>query len=51
MVSFKNHEKAKYWSTKNKLKPKEVALHSNKKFIFDCECGHEFEAILNNIAN
>lgn len=39
--SFHSHEKAKYWSPKNKLKPKDITKSSGKKYIFDCECGHE----------
>jgi very-short-patch-repair endonuclease len=41
--SFASHEKAQYWSDKNELKPNEVALNSNKKFWFNCNCGHEFD--------
>ena len=37
---------------KNKEKPNQVFLSSNKKYIFDCvECGHELEMILNNVVN
>lgn len=49
--SFASHEKAKFWSNKNKLKAREVSLYSHKKFKFDCECGHEFEKVLSNISN
>ena len=48
--SFASHEKAKYWSDKNVLKPNQVALNSNKKFWFNCDCGHEFNKILSCIA-
>ena len=41
--SFASHEKAKYWSDKNKLKPQEVFLNSNTKYMFNCFCGHDFE--------
>ena len=41
--SFASHEKAQYWSDKNELKPNEVSLNSNKKFWFNCNCGHEFD--------
>ena len=48
--SFVSHEKAKFWSNRNKQKPIEVALNSNTKFIFDCpDCLHEFKASCNNI--
>jgi very-short-patch-repair endonuclease len=48
--SFASYEKSKYWSKKNVLTPRQVFKSSGKKFIFDCECGHEFESILNNIS-
>ena len=47
--SFASHEKAKYWSIKNKLKPIQVFLNSAKKYIFDCNCGHEFEQLISQI--
>lgn len=48
--SFASHEKAEFWSEKNKLKPFEVARGSNFSFIFICTvCLHDFSAILNNI--
>ena len=41
--SFASHEKSKFWSDKNNIKPINVALNSNKNFIFKCgECNHEF---------
>ncbi len=47
---FASHEKAKYWSDKNLLKPNEVALNSNKKYWFCCNiCSHEFDMTLNNV--
>lgn len=49
MATFDSHPKSKFWSTKNTLKPNEVALNSHKKFWFDCECGHIFESSLLNI--
>jgi hypothetical protein len=47
--SFAGHEKAKYWSKKNKENPRDVFKSSDKKYWFDCECGHEFDASLNDI--
>jgi len=44
-----SHPKAKFWSDKNIKKPLFVCKGTNKKYIFDCNCGHEFEAILDNI--
>lgn len=50
--SFATHPKADFWSEKNKVKPKDVFLCSNKKYFFDCyECGHDFDASLDNIKN
>jgi hypothetical protein len=49
--SFASHEKAKYWSDKNELKPNEITKGSSKKFWFNCnECGHEFLQSPNNIS-
>nr|WNL50507.1 restriction endonuclease [Marseillevirus sp.] len=44
--SLANHEKAKFWNfKKNKKIPREVFMHSNKKFWFDCDkCNHSFES-------
>jgi hypothetical protein len=47
--SFAGHEKAKYWSKKNEENPRDVFKGSNKKYWFDCECGHEFNGTLSNI--
>ena len=50
--SFASHEKSKYWSNKNELKPEKVSLNSNEKFIFDCyKCNHNFLRPLNKIYN
>jgi hypothetical protein len=47
--SFASHEKSKYWSDKNELKPRQVFKSSHNKYWFDCDCGHQFESILKNI--
>jgi very-short-patch-repair endonuclease len=48
--SVVSHPKSKYWSDKNKLKPREVFLNCNTKFIFDCDiCNHQFERLLSDI--
>jgi len=48
--SFASHEKAKFWSSINELKPEEVFLNSHKSYWFDCQqCNHSYESILNNI--
>lgn len=41
--SFASNEKSKFWSPNNKLLPIQMAKNTHKKFLFDCECGHEFE--------
>jgi hypothetical protein len=49
--SFASHEKAKYWSDKNLLKPNEVFKSTGKKYIFNCNiCNHEFSNSLNSIS-
>ena len=49
--SFASNEKSKYWSEENKIKPINVFLQSNKKFIFNCDnCSHNFEGLLGNIS-
>ena len=35
--SFASHEKAKYWSDKNKLKPNQVSKACKKKYWFECD--------------
>jgi hypothetical protein len=46
--SFSSHEKAKYWSNNNELKPSEISKGSAKHFYFNCDkCNHEFLMQLN----
>jgi len=47
--SFASHPLKIYWSTKNKLLPREVRIYSNKKYWFTCSNKHEFNSALNNI--
>jgi hypothetical protein len=48
--SFASHQKAEFWSVKNKEKPDEVFMKSGKKFWFDCnKCNHSFEVSLDSI--
>ena len=47
--SFASHPKAKFWSIKNSVKPEDVKLNSSKKYVFDCECGHEIEKKVRDI--
>uniref|UniRef100_A0A6G6AD62 Restriction endonuclease n=1 Tax=Borely moumouvirus TaxID=2712067 RepID=A0A6G6AD62_9VIRU len=39
--SFASNPKSKFWSKKNLIKPRQVFKSTVKKFLFDCECGHE----------
>jgi very-short-patch-repair endonuclease len=48
--SFASNKKSKYWSDKNVDKPRMCFSGSNKKFLFNCDCGHEFESNLSNIS-
>ena len=41
----------KYWSLKNILKPNEVTYKSNKKVLWNCDKGHEWEAVISSLAN
>ncbi|BCS83462.1 restriction endonuclease [Cotonvirus japonicus] len=47
--SLASHPKAKFWSDKNEILPREITLGSAKKFKFDCKCGHEIEMCPNSI--
>ncbi len=47
--SFKSHEKSKYWSSKNRLKPENISKSSHDEYYFDCPCGHEIKLSLNTI--
>jgi very-short-patch-repair endonuclease len=50
--SFASHEKSKYWSNKNELKPRQLFKGSDRKtFIFNCNCGHEINMILKQISS
>jgi hypothetical protein len=48
--SFASHEKSKYWSDKNKLKPKDIFKGTHDKYLFNCNiCNHEFYGQLSSI--
>ena len=49
--SFASSEKAKYWSEKNEVKPRDVFKNSNNKYLFICKCSHQFDSNLGNICN
>lgn len=41
--SFASHDFSKFWSKENTKTPREVAIRSSKKCLFDCgSCGHTF---------
>jgi very-short-patch-repair endonuclease len=48
--SFASSDKIKYWSNKNTETPRNIYKSSSKKYIFNCDCGHEFEIMLNDIS-
>jgi very-short-patch-repair endonuclease len=49
--SFASHEKAKYWSDKNELKPEFVFKNGDKKIWFNCDkCNHDFEKQIKNVS-
>lgn len=39
--SFARHPMSQYWSDKNRLRPRQVAMFNNDSVYFDCPCGHE----------
>lgn len=47
--SFASHEKVQYWSEKNEVEPRSVFKGMQKKFLFDCPCGHEILISLESI--
>ena len=48
--SFASHSKSKFWSDKNKLKPRKEFKISGKKYWFYCdECNHEFNTVIASI--
>ena len=50
--SFASHPNAKYWSEKNgDIKPRNVSKCNSKKYWFDCENHHNFDAALSHIVN
>lgn len=45
--SFASHAKALEWSPRNDVKPRDVFLNSNTKYILDCAtCGHDYSTPL-----
>jgi hypothetical protein len=49
--SFASSEYAKYWSENNgDVKPRDIFNFCNKKYCFNCSCGHKFDMSLGNIS-
>lgn len=48
--SFASHWRSGNWSSKNDLEPRAIFKGTTKKYTFDCECGHEFEISIANVA-
>jgi len=49
--SFASHEKAKYWSSKNDISPRQITRGSGKKYLFVCENNHEFMKRIGHITD
>jgi len=48
--SFASHEKAKFWSSKNLISPRQIVKGTNKKYWFNCDkCCHEFIKVIHAI--
>jgi very-short-patch-repair endonuclease len=48
--SFLSLEKALFWSSKNETHPSQYKKRENKKAWFSCECGHDSEMRLSDVA-
>lgn len=48
--SFASHSKSKFWHSDNEVSPRQVFLHSHKKYKFKCDsCDHVFNIALHGI--
>ncbi len=47
--SFASHPKSQYWSDKNNDAPRNIFKGTDKIFIFNCLCNHEFERCIRSI--
>lgn len=48
--SFESNSFSKYWSSKNKVQPRDVLNKTHYKYLFNCRvCKHEFQIQLSNI--
>ena len=48
--SFASSDKARFWSDKNEVKPRDVFKSSHTIYFFDCNCGHEINLPLERIS-
>lgn len=49
--SFASSEKAKFWSDKNAISPRNVFKKTDIKYVFNCDkCNHEFKIALDKLA-
>jgi len=49
--SFVSCEYSKFWSVKNNLRPIDTLKYSHKRYLFNCNCGHEIEKKISDITN
>jgi hypothetical protein len=49
--SFASNEKAKFWSSENIIRPRNITKSSGKSYYFNCEKGHVFLQRINFIHN
>ena len=50
--SFASHDRAKLWSTRNPVQPRQVARGARAFFWFSCDsCGHEFQSKLSKVSS
>ncbi len=49
--SFASFDVAKVasWSERNLLAPRQVNMHTSRKYWFKCDCGHDFETALSSV--
>lgn len=47
--SFKSHKLSRFWSSENKLIPRQVFKHGCGVFVFVCKNGHKFSRIVSDV--
>lgn len=48
--SFASHPRAKWWSPRNAINPRNISRRTGKKYEFKCERGHYFKASPDNVS-